>query len=106
MQTDASQSPHFTVRLLFALTAINGGRLFALTYMNLTNSELAFEQIFISSFMETTLVSITITGVSYEVISLDSSNNWAYTKNIMHDIAVRPEVHRETISLITSFDSI
>jgi len=79
------------------LTAKNGGRRFALTYINMKNSELAFEQIFISSFMETTRVTINIPDVSYEVISLNSSNNWFYTKNIMQDIGEPAKVHLETI---------
>ena len=71
------------------LTAVNGGRLFALSYMNLSNSESAFEQIYISSFMETTLVSISIPQINYyDVISLDSSNDFQYSKNIMQDISV------------------
>ena len=75
------------------VTAVNGGRLFALSYMNLTNSASAFEQIHISSFMATTLVSIRIPQIGhYEVISLDSSNDWSYTRNFMQDISVPLDV--------------
>jgi len=49
------------VTLFFAITAVNGGRLFALTYMKLSDTEPAFQEIHISSFMESTLV-ITIVG--------------------------------------------
>jgi len=81
--------------VLFVLTAENGGRLFALSFMNLTNSALAFEQIFISSFNEATLVSISIPQINYfEVTSLDSSNNFTFTKNIMEDISVPLDVSR------------
>ena len=69
--------------------------MFALSYVNLSSSELAFEQIFISSFRETTLVSISVTHVSYQVISLDRSNNWTYVFN-MPDISVDPGVNVET----------
>jgi len=51
----------------------------------------AFEQIHVSSFQESTLVSISIPYINhYEVISLDSSNNWRYTKNIrfMQNISI------------------
>jgi len=48
-----------------------------------------FEEISISSFMETTLVSISIPQIQFsEVFSLDSSNRWTYSKNIAEDISV------------------
>jgi len=70
--------------------------LFALNYINLTYTDLAFEQIFISSFSETTLVSISVTHVSYQVISLDSSNNWTYVFN-MPDISSGPGVNAASL---------
>ena len=43
--------------------------------------------------MQTTLVSISIPQINhYEVISLDSSNNWRYVKDIMQDISVPLDV--------------
>ena len=75
--------------------------MFALSYINLTYSDLAFEQIFISSFRETTLVSISAKWGLKQVISLDSSNNWTYVIN-MPDISSIPEVNLETINPATS----
>jgi len=87
----------------FVLTAENGGRLFALSYMNLTKAGTpasAFEQMFISSWRQTTLVSISIPQINhYEVISLDSSNNWRYTKDIMQDISVPSDVSQRLVTL-------
>ena len=82
----------------FALTAKNGGRLFALSFMNITRdgSRQRFEEIFISSFKETTLVNISIPQIKYRnVISLDSSNNWMYSKTIMQDISVPINVSQQ-----------
>jgi len=71
------------------LTAKNGGRVFALSYMKLSDTEPVFEEIHISSFMETTLVSISIPQLNYKnVISLQSSNNWQFSTNFMQDISV------------------
>jgi len=66
--------------------------------MNLSDS-LAFEQIHVSSFQESTLVSFSIPQINhYEVISLDSSNNWRYTKNIMQDISIPLSVSSLSLS--------
>jgi len=74
--------------LAFVLTAVNGGSVHVLSFMNLTTGS-AFEQIGISSFQVTTDVSITVPQINYKkVIRLDSSNDFRYSHNFMQDISV------------------
>jgi len=87
------------VKMSFALLLTagqNGGKLHALTFMNLTKEGIpssVFEQIFINSFYVETLVSIRIPQINVEkVISLDSSNEYTYSENFMEDISVPTNV--------------
>ena len=67
--------------------------MFALSYANLGSADSAFEQLYISSFMQTTLVSISIPQINYhDVISLDSSNGWHWDSDFMQDISVPRDV--------------
>ena len=64
--------------------------------MNLTKDGThtsAFEQIFISSFDEDTLISISVPQINFfKVISLDSSNNYRHKMDIDKDISIPYEV--------------
>jgi len=89
------------------VTASNYGRLFALSFMNLTDATSAFEQIHVTSFMQTTRVSISIPQLDRRhVISLDRSNQWTYSTDIMRDIGVPRNVSSDAIRCDTTRDAI
>jgi len=77
--------------------------LFALSFMNLTAAGThtsAFEQIFISSFQEQTLFSISVPQINhFEVRSLDSTNSYGYSLNITEDISIPYEVSQMSVNL-------